>query len=227
MVYDIHEACLVLGTTSRTLRYYEEQGLIACERDPFSSRRRFTDEQMECARNVLTLRTLGLSLKSIHALQKQDITLKEAVLLRRAEIEACIKQKYHELSRLNEALYRLESDSTPLPPIASSHLDKLDAIADRCFEAIRKEDSAALYSYVTPKLASYCPEAIYRNIWRDIVAPLGRFVKYENRWWDDILPNTVYQQLRFEKMGLCVKLVFCGDRIDGIWMNYDKQEDEI
>lgn len=224
-MYDIHQVCQMLNTTSRTLRYYEEKGLITCEREPFSSRRCFTREQIECTQNILALRTLGLSLRSIGALQAHDTTLKEAVLLRRAEIEACIQQKLCELSRLNEALLQLETDRTPAP--RSREICTIDVTTEvkQCCEAILKEDMKTLYSNFTPRLAAYLPETVFRTVWRDVALPLGDFCAYEKLWIDDVLPNTVYQLLRFENLHLCIKLVLCEEQIDGIWLNYYDEEE--
>lgn len=224
-MYDIHQVCQMLGTTSRTLRYYEEKGLITCERESQSSRRCFTMEQTECVRNILTLRTLGLSLKSIAALQTHDTTLKEAVLLRRAEIEACTQQKLHELSRLNEALLQLETDGTLVSKPRVTYTKDVNGIVKQCCEAMVKKDIKTLYSYFTPKLTAYLPETVFCTIWQDVVSPLGEFCIYEKLWYDDVLPNTVYQLLRFDNLRLCVKLVFCEEQIDGIWLNYYDEEE--
>ncbi len=66
--YDITEVCTRLGTTSRTLRYYEEQGLIESTTDYPSRRRRYTEAQVDAIRQVLALRTLGLSVAAIREL---------------------------------------------------------------------------------------------------------------------------------------------------------------
>ena len=63
--WDIHEVCDLLHITSRTLRFYEDKGVIQSNRDAFSSRRQYTLEQIAHIRHVITLRTLGLSLKAI------------------------------------------------------------------------------------------------------------------------------------------------------------------
>ncbi len=66
--YDITEVCTRLGTTSRPLRYYEEQGLIESTTDYPSRRRRYTEAQVDAIRQVLALRTLGLSVAAIREL---------------------------------------------------------------------------------------------------------------------------------------------------------------
>ena len=82
-VYDITEICAMFKTTSRTLRFYEQKGLISSIRDNDSSRRQYAKTQLEQIRNVLVLRKLGLSIKKIEELQKQDTDLKTALLEKR------------------------------------------------------------------------------------------------------------------------------------------------
>ena len=108
-LYDIGEVCKLLGTTSRTLRFYEEKGIISSTSVPFQSRRQYTKEQIDHIRNVLVLRTLGISVKAIKALQDNKIDLRDAVLSKRAEIAAAMDAKRKELVLLNEALTVIES----------------------------------------------------------------------------------------------------------------------
>ena len=83
-MYDITEVCKMLGTTSRTLRFYEEKGIIQSTTVGTSSRRQYTEEQISHIKNVLVLRTLGLSVKAIAELQNSGMDLKDAVLSKRA-----------------------------------------------------------------------------------------------------------------------------------------------
>ena len=50
---DINTACRMLGTTSRTLRFYEEKGIIQSTVSPFSNRRQYSMEQLEQIKKVL------------------------------------------------------------------------------------------------------------------------------------------------------------------------------
>lgn len=107
--YDISEVCNMLGTTSRTLRFYETKGIISSTTAGISSRRKYTEDQVSHIRNILVLRTLGLSIKSIAELQNQGGNLRDAVLEKRAEILASIDTRIREINLLNEALSALES----------------------------------------------------------------------------------------------------------------------
>ena len=108
-LYDITDVCKMLGTTSRTLRFYEEKGIIQSTTVGASSRRQYTEEQISHIKNVLVLRALGLSVKTIAELQAQGTNLKDAVLSKRAEIYASIESRMREINLLNDALSALES----------------------------------------------------------------------------------------------------------------------
>ena len=108
-LYDITEVCRKLATTSRTLRFYEEKGIIASTRSPYSARRRYTEEQVEHIRYVLILRALGLSVRAISVLQHKGVDLRQAILTKRAEIYAAVESLSRELRILNEALALVEA----------------------------------------------------------------------------------------------------------------------
>ena len=109
MLYDINKVCNMLGTTSRALRFYEEKGIIESTKEGLSSRRKYTEAQVSEIHNVLVLRTLGLSVKAIKELRKENSDLRNAVLTRRAEIISWISEKSREIELLNEALAVIDS----------------------------------------------------------------------------------------------------------------------
>ena len=96
--FDISEICTMLNTTSRTLRFYEQKGLISSIRIGSSERRHYTEEQRDKIKNILILRKLGLSVKQIQELQKQDKDLQSALYEKRAEIGALINTKLKEIN---------------------------------------------------------------------------------------------------------------------------------
>ena len=85
-LFDITEVCRMLGTTSRTLRFYEEKGIIQSTTVGISSRRQYTAEQLTNIKSVFVLRTLGLSVKTISELQAEKSELKSAVSSKKADI---------------------------------------------------------------------------------------------------------------------------------------------
>ena len=111
-LYDISYVCKLLNTTSRTLRFYEEKGLIKSTLINGSTRRQYTNNQILHIKNILILRSLGLSIKAIAELQTEKYDLKDAVLSKRAEIYASINSHIKQINLLNEALYLLNSDES-------------------------------------------------------------------------------------------------------------------
>ncbi len=226
MLYDIHEVCALLRTTSRTLRYYEEKSLITSEKDPFSSRRRYTEEQLDRIRRVLSLRALGLSLKTIAALQRHDIELKDAVYARKAEIEATIQAKLRELSHLCQALAQSENTPSDEPVTYSSPpRTTTEAVSLQICEALLRDDFDTAVSLCSQKLQAYLPADVLRIAWHDTIAPLGRFVAYDSFLVDEALPHVCYRVLRYETMCLRVKLVFHTEKPDGLWLDYYKPKE--
>ena len=222
-MYDITEVCKMLGTTSRTLRFYEEKGIIQSTTVGISSRRQYTEEQVSLIKNVLVLRTLGLSVKAIAELQNSGTDLKEAVLSKRAEIYASIESRVREINLLNEALSALESGKNIFNEdwqLSSAMNAEEKEIARLCTDAILNGDNNVLYEHLSPRLAQYMPTDVYCVVRKDTLAPLGDFVSIEKTVADDRLSNKLYCFVRYTKLGLKITYVFHGGKIDGLWLGY-------
>ncbi len=68
----ISEVCKLLGTTSRTIRYYEQLGLIHSTRETPSAPRRLDADNIEQLRRILFLRKIGLSLDEITTVCREN-----------------------------------------------------------------------------------------------------------------------------------------------------------
>ncbi len=221
-LYDITEVCEMLSTTSRTLRFYEEKGLI--QSTPGASRRRYTKEQIANIRNILVLRALGVSIKNISELLNENAELKETLLLKRAQIEALIETKQKELIWLNKALLALakdksifDSDLAPIPAFANP---RIDAIVKECNESVIGGNCEALYNHFGDTMKRYLPKSVLESTRIDTLAPLGDFVSYDRLEYDQKYPHIVYQYVKYEKLGLKIKYVFYGEKIEGFWIGY-------
>ena len=222
-LYDITEVCKMLGTTSRTLRFYEEKGIIQSTTFETSSRRQYTEEQLSLIKNVLVLRTLGLSVKAVAALQTKGADLKDAVLSKRAEIYASIDSRIREINLLNEALSVLESGKdifTEDWQLSSPMNEEEKEIARICTNAILSGNTDTLYEYLSPRLAEYMPRDVYRVVRKDTLASLGDFVSIDKTVADDRFSNKLYCFVRYSKLGLKITYVFHGGKIDGLWLGY-------
>ena len=222
-LYDITEVCKMLGTTSRTLRFYEEKSIIQSTTVEISSRRQYTEEQISHIKNVLVLRTLGLSVKAIAKLQTDGTDLKDAVLSKRAEIYASIDSRIREINLLNEALSALESgkdifsEDWQLSPAINA---KEKEIAQICTDAILNGDTETLYKYLSPRLAEYMPSEVYNVARADTLAPLGDFVSIDKTVADDRFSNKLYCFVKYSKLGLKITYLFHSGKIEGLWLGY-------
>lgn len=222
-MYDITEVCKMLGTTSRTLRFYEEKGIIQSTTLGTSSRRQYTEEQLSLIKNVFVLRTLGLSVKVIAELQTKESDLKKAVLSKRAEIYASIESRVREINFLNEAISALESGKNIFAEdwqLSSAMNAEEKEISKICTDAILSGDTDTLYEYLSPRLAEYMPREVYRVVRKDTLAPLGDFVSIDKTVADDRFSNKIYCFIRFSKLGLKITYVFHDGKIEGLWLGY-------
>ncbi|MBP5245021.1 MAG: MerR family transcriptional regulator [Clostridia bacterium] len=223
-LYDINAVCNMLGTTSRTLRFYEEKQIISSTIVFDSPRRQYTAEQIDHIRNVLVLRSLGLSINDIRDLQKQNTDLRSVIELNKAKIYALIAEKVRTLNLLNEALLTIESGGDVFNTTEKSSVpaEKTKEIVKICTKAIIEGDEDTLYGFLSEKLKAYMPKQAFVKVREDTIKPLGDYVSIENLYFDNDYPNVIYQRVRYEKLGLRIKYVFCLDRIVGLWFSYYK-----
>ena len=222
-LYDITEVCRMLGTTSRTLRFYEEKKIITSTTVGLSARRKYTEEQLLQIKNVLVLRSLGLSVKSITELQKEQSDLKNAVLSKRAEIYASIEAHIKEINLLNEAVYALELGKNIFDGVWQSRSDadfKELEIARLCTDAIISNDDEFLYRHLSSRLLQYMPKDVYRVARRDTLATLGDFLGIDEIAADKKYSNKIFSKVRYSKLGLMITFVFHAGKIDGLWLGY-------
>lgn len=103
-----------LGTTTKTLRFYEKAGLLGAAQRTHSGYRMYPEAAVARARLVLGLRRLGLSVDEVHALLRGDgggLTLRQRLLalmddkLREIELNLSVWQgRREDLAARHEAL---------------------------------------------------------------------------------------------------------------------------
>ena len=222
-LYDITEVCRMTGTTSRALRFYEEKGIVKSTSQGLSHRRKYTEAQLEQIKNVLALRSLGLSVKSIDLLQKNKSDLREIVSSKRAEIYAVIDSKIREINLLNDVLFSLASGSVPLPEVNSKPYEADDEeteILIKCTNAIVTGETEFLYQYLSERLRQYLPKSAFEKIRNDTFEPLGSYISVEKSEKDEKYPHRFYQFVRFSKLGLKITYVIYQNKIEGLWLGY-------
>lgn len=218
---NISKVCKLIGTTSRTLRFYEEQGIINSTDVAESIQRQYTIEQIDHIKNVFVLRSLGLSLKNIKELQQDNVNLVIAIKEKRALVLAQIETRTQELRLLNEALYLIDNGGDIYsiitePPYNNPQM-LISNIADKCTNSLLTNNLNSCYDYFTVKLAEYMPISVLEKVWTDTIEPLGNYVVTEKTMLSE---NIVFHFLQYEKLGLKIKYVFHDGSISGFWVDY-------
>ncbi len=220
-LHDISTLCTALGTTSRALRYYEEQGLIESTVLPPSSRRRYTDEQVSRIKQVLALRALGLPVKTIRALADEHTTLEAAILAHRTDLIRAIVDRQSQINLLNDVLYSLRGGEAPdTPPSTVLCTDTQLAVAATCTAALLAGDYEAVVAHFGNDLRILLPAAALAHSVELTVSPLGPLLEVGDLTRDRENPNILLHPLRYEAMTVCLRYVFHGDRIHGFWAMY-------
>ena len=240
---DISEICEQFSISSRTLRFYEEEGIIESTRVEGSARRKYSLEQIARIREVLTLRTIGISVKEIREYLQGSASLKEIVHLRKAEIIASIESKSREIELLNQALMAMDDGEnlfevadmfeTPAKrnkkatgngPMGNnapeSKTDQRMEIVRKCAEWIIQDHLEKLYPYFSQQLREYMPESAFRATWRDCITGAGKFQSLGETYPDNESENVVLQKLHFEKVTVQMKFVFHNLIIHGLWTSF-------
>lgn len=225
-LFDISTVCEMLGTTSRTLRFYEEKGLISSTKVDFSNRRQYTKEQVEKIKIIFTLRKLGLSLKTISDMQNSNLTPMQAVVARKSEIYEILAAKKREMNLLNEAILAIENGedifSLDFLSVIKQRSQRRIQIVKECTTAIVYKDTETLYSHLSDSIKAKQPIVEYEKIMEKMFCGFGNFVSFGKIQFDRIFPDVIYHSANYQNMKLTIKYIFRGDIVSGYWMDYDE-----
>lgn len=220
VLFDISEVCDMLSITSRTLRFYEQKGLIISTRR-FSNRRKYSAEQIDLIKKILVLRTLGLNVAQIKKIQTGDKDLKQAIIEHKSKIIATIVSKSKEIKLLDDALNTLEHDGN----IFNANSDKnVLCIQNETIKYITDNFILGNYELIFGKfseaLQAYTPLPAFERIVADTLSPLGNFISVESISSDETESNVFYSCLKYEKLGLRIKFVMHENTVHGFWLTY-------
>lgn len=98
------------GNTLRTVRYYEEQGLLHPVPRSSGEHRLFTQKDLDCLRTISDLRAVGLSLEEISQVIKLRVHAPEGAVL----VEGARKMLEQQLAVVEERLATLQRVRTEL-----------------------------------------------------------------------------------------------------------------
>lgn len=149
------------GMSRANIRFYEQEGLIAPQRQD-NGYREYSEDDLQQLQRILLLRSLGLGLDEIRALQKGEISL-DTVLARQADTLTRQAAQSHQRAQL---CHQIRQDG--------AQYDTLDG--RRWLDALEAEEPAAVAAPQT-------------DTWQKVTAPWRRFFA---RLLDDYLYTTLW-----------------------------------
>ena len=222
-LYDISEVCTILGTTSRTLRFYEDKGLISCTKMLGSQRRKYSGKQLDEIRRVMTLRSIGLSVNGILDYLNGDSDIKNIIDEKLARTVAAIRTLETKLELLHEAQAVLSSGGDIFTSDICVRIGKPDSkrtqMVKECTECLLQGDITPVLSYFSERMRHYSVYFLV-SVFKETVSALGKFEKSERIECVPHMQNIVFHYLRYEKLGLRIKYVFHDYAISGFWLDY-------
>ncbi len=211
----------MFGITSRTLRYYEDQGLLHSESRSMGDVRHFSEENVERLKIILTLRELDLSLESIRQYLQGECSLYDILLRKKKLLEGqmnCIFERYRKLRTL------LEKAQTQNEISWGKGLNKETGekeenrqLSKMCIEEFLLDKFDLFFEHASQILKNVTSYEVFRNVWRETLDGLGKCLAVEEQTSE--LPGIMFL-LRFEELDVSVRFVFGDSKIQGFWLEY-------
>ena len=217
----ISEVCKLLHTTSRTIRYYEQLGLIRTSRETPTAPRRLDSENTEKLRKILFLRQIGLTLDEISEIVRSGTDAAEVLRSKEMEIFAeiaALKQRIRLLERVTKAaetggdIYALEMEHS-----VSAEDQVRMKIAAQCLQCMREQRFSDILPFIAGRLKPVCTAELLAETWRMFIEKSGA-VRETCR--QIVEGNMVVTLVSFEKIGGKFTTAFEGEYVTGFVLEY-------
>lgn len=166
-MFRIGEFSKMSMTTIKTLRYYEEEGLIKPEGvDKFTGYRLYTTSQLVDVHKIQSLRQLGLSIAEIRGVLSKSISINDILNKRKQEVVAELAYGQEQLSRI-EFMLKCQEENVimsyqaiikELPECIFYSMETVIESYDKYFELIPPLGEKVMKKYPDLKCATpeYC-----------------------------------------------------------------------
>ena len=217
----ISEVCRKLGTTSRTIRYYEQLGLLRTVRESRSAPRRLDGENIEKLQKILFLRKIGLSLEEITEIVRNGTDAAELLRSKQNEIYAeitSLRQRIRLLERVTKAAENGDDIySVELVKEFSAEDAVRAKIAMQCVQCMLEHRYADILPLLAEKVRPVLTPEMLAAGWERFCRDSGAFQETGKQFAEG---NVITTLLHFETISGIAKIAFEGDRIGGILLEY-------
>lgn len=221
----INDVCKMLDMTSRTIRYYEELGLIKTIRKSKTALRRLDAENIERLRKIRFLRKLGLGLDEVAEVIDDEKKANEMIIRKKAAMKAEINELILRANLLTEVIAAAEQGENifateqrlDLPP---DHEEML-RIAGECTKLVLERRFEELQSYLDEDMRQM-PPGFFEVGWNVHIKPCGAFLSIGEQ---SIVADTVINRLHFEKQDIAILIEVHAGIVTGMLLKYCKEKD--
>ena len=215
----------MIGITSRTIRYYEQLGLIITVRESSNAPRRLDEENIERLRKIRFLRKLGLGLDEIAETIGSDEKATELIKRKKTAMRAEINELILRANLLTEVIAAAEQGENiyetehrlNMPP---DH-EEMKRIADECTRLILESRFEDLQGYLDEDMRQM-PPGYFEVGWNVHIKPCGEFISVGEQ---SIVADTVINRLHFEKQDIAVLTEIHAGIVTGLFLQYCKEKE--
>lgn len=134
MEWSIQEIARLVGTTSRTLRHYDERGLVPPARIGSNGYRYYGVTELRLLQRVLLLRELGLGLDAIERILASDLSEREALAMHLTLLTEQHDRIAQQIAGVHHTLATLDEGEEPVAEhmlAGFDHTQYLDEVEER------------------------------------------------------------------------------------------------
>ena len=171
----INEVEALVGISKKSIRFYEEEGLLCPQRNSENGYRNYSDADVDTLLKIKALRKLGLPLDEIRALQQGRLTVSDALRRHRITLE----RDAENLRQAQILCTRLEDSAATLDTLdAKSILDEMQHLEQEGTTFMNKQKHDTRKRYIAPAIAALSMAllmagTIWLFLWAFETDPLG------------------------------------------------------
>jgi DNA-binding transcriptional MerR regulator len=217
-MYTIREICDRYGVTTRTLRFYEEKGMLRSVQEKARMPREYSKDEAEKIGHILFLKELGFNISEICEFLNHKHDFKESIQSRQALIQTQIELKNIQLRRLQNTMKLLNEGKD----IFSFHCDINDEKKLHKERALGfaknfiEKNWDSIYQYFSPTAKDFLSVDIIKKLRETISHEIGNFKTIVHILQFDY---DISLYLEFENCGAVMKIVFSGPYIAGFTLD--------
>ena len=171
----INEVEAIVGISKKSIRFYEEEGLLCPQRNSENGYRNYSDADVDTLLKIKALRKLGLPLDEIRSLQQGRLTVPDALRRHRITLE----RDAENLRQAQILCTRLEDSAATLDTLdAKGILAEMQQMEQEGTTFMNKQKQDTRKRYIAPAIAALSMAllmagTIWLFLWAFETDPLG------------------------------------------------------